>query len=150
MAGAKKNAHTSSGAGKAGKAEISKGASAAKKESTTTKASGKIPASSNRTTPKQYSWTPAKGGVVVAGPKARKYAKEHSMIYYVMNISEQANALIVIIFGEKDIKLTSWMSKIADDVIRQDTGDFYPIPFFNGTFHLHDDDGIVMQNDRDQ
>lgn len=92
---------------------------------------------------------PSKGGVSQANKtKALKYAKEHSLRLYVFNKHEEANSVGVVIYGEKDLRLTSWLSKIADDMIRQETGDLEPIPFFNGTFFLHDEEAKIVVNDR--
>jgi hypothetical protein len=94
---------------------------------------------------------PSQGGSTQAKKKKElKYAKEHSIRYFIFNINEDANAVGVLLYGERDLHLSSWMSKIVDNVVRQETGDFEPIPFFNGTFFLHDNQGKVVKHDRDQ
>lgn len=128
-----------------------------KKNGGTSKATDKIPAASNvtagkgtaSTRNKEFTWiTPSKGGVSKVA--VTKYAREHSIRYYIFNMHEDANAIGIVVYGERDVKLTSWLSKVTDDVIRKETGDFDPIPSFNGTFYLHDEEHNIVKNDRNQ
>ena len=132
---------------------------ATKKAGGAGKGTEKSPAATTPTTAKEsptkkkhFGWIiPSKGGVTNGtGAKGRKYAKEHSIRYYVFNLDEEANAIGIVIYGERDPTLTLWLSKLADNAIHQETGDFGAIPFFDGTFFLHNEQGNVVQNDRGQ
>ena len=63
-----------------------------------------------------------------------------------MNLHEEANALVVVVAGEGNIKRGSWMQKVVDDMVRKGD-DTYPVPFFDGTFYLCGEDGERITND---
>lgn len=129
------------------------------KASTSSKGAAKTAAGGHHTTAKnvvsktkQFAWiVPSKGAAsILARPKEQKYAREHSIRYYIFNMHEEANSVGILLYGERDFQLTSWLSKVGDDVIRKKTGDFDPIPFFDATFSLHNNEQKPIQNDRGQ
>lgn len=99
----------------------------------------------------QFAWMmPSKGGVnKTIGTKERKYAKEHSIRYYVFNVHAKVAGIGIIVYRGRDVKMTSWLSKVADDVVRKETGDFAPIMFYPSTFYLHDENQKPIKNDGD-
>ena len=98
----------------------------------------------------QFAWlTPLKGSVnKTAGTKERKYAKEHSIRYYVFNVHAKVAGIGIVVYGGRDVKMPSWLSKVADDVVRKETGDFGPM-FYPSTFYLHDENQKTVKNDGD-
>ena len=159
MAGQKKSSppnkaadKNSAGKGASSTKAANKAAGAAARGAGSSKEDEKTAAGSRHTKAKNFGWmTPSKGAVnTVTRTKGQKYAREHSIRYYVFNMHEEANTVGIVIYGERDFFLTSWLSKVGDDVIRKQTGDFDPIPFFEGTFFLHDVDGNPVKNDRGQ
>ena len=91
---------------------------------------------------------PAKGAVgTSAKQKNKDKATSHDIIFYIMNKDESANSVIVVVCGEGGVTNGSWLSKITDDMVRRGDG-IFPLPFFQGTFYLHDETtGEKMLND---
>ena len=129
-----------------------------KKGATSSKSAAQAPAATNHTAgkdaatkTKQFSWiivSKGAGASKATGTKGKKYATEHSIRYYVFNMHKDVSAVGIVVYGERNPKLTSWLSKILDDCVRQETSDFDPLPFHNGTFQLHHEDGTPVLNDR--
>ena len=71
-----------------------------------------------------FAWMkPSKGAVsTVMRTEGRKAAKEHSIRYYIFNAHEDAHSVGVFVHGERDPRMSSYMQKVVDDVIRRKTG----------------------------
>lgn len=96
---------------------------------------------------------PSKGAVsLTSGKKGGQQinSKEHTVKYYVFNENEAAHAVGVVVHGGRNLIHSSWLSRVVDNIVRKGTDDFDPIPFFDGTFYLFDEDAEIMKNDRNQ
>lgn len=121
------------------------------------KVEDKMPAAANHTDGKPSAMdlasliSPSKNATAIVGANAKaKSTKQSGITWFVFNKHKDAYAIGVVIHADRTINVSSWLSRVADNIVRRGEKDFDPIPFFDGTFFLVDQNGELCKTSKGQ